>query len=367
MQDAIAAALEKKDFRTATQLLKQWQQQDAKNPKFLLMVGQYQEATDHWEQAEKTYLKILQQVTNPKLMSQARQGIQRVEAHIAQVKEQALATALAQPNGQAPGLMCLEPVQGEQRQAAAQGLAQVMGIDPYMARLQIPSRGWRLYRLGPVGELQYYSQKLTAAQTPAFGVKHADIKGLQVFRVQNFRRVQPQPEVICTNADGQAGAIAFDWSEVTQVILGQIPLFESVVDVGAWGKLKRAEKTQDYAEMVDLHCHGRRCILRLCDRTYDFRKGNPLPNADAIPDKGLAMRPQWQALVQYLRDRVPGPIHDGFTPFGDHAMEFMDLLPPLNPQIDLARVKESNWDPAFHLYSGLHFLRYAEATAANSI
>lgn len=363
MQDAIAAALEKKDLRTAAQLLKQWQQQDAKDPKFLLMVGQYQEASDRWEQAEKTYLKILRQVTNPKLMSQARQGIQRVEAHLAQTKEQALATALAQPDGQASGLMCLEPVQGEPRQAAAQGLATVMGIDAYMARLQIPSRSWRLYRVGAVGELQYYSDQLTAAQTPAFWVKYDDIKALQVFRVQNFRRVQPQPEVICVNADGQTGAIAFDWSEVTQVVMGQIPLFESVVDMGAWRQLKRSEKTQDYAEMIDLHCHGRRCLLRLCDRTYDFRKGNPLPNADAIPDKGLSMRPQWQALVQYIRDRVGGTIHDSFTTFGDNAMEFIDLLPPLNPQIDLARVKESNWDPAFHLYSGLHFVRYGKAAA----
>lgn len=366
MQDAIAAALEQKDLRTAAQLLKQWQQQDAKDPKFMLMVGQYQEASDRWEQAEKTYLKVLRQVTNPKLMSQARQGIQRVQAHIARVKEHALETARAQPDGVAPGLMCLEPVPKEQRQGAAQGLAQVMEMDPYMARLQIPSREWRLYRVGPVGELQYYSQALTAAQTPAFWVKYDDLKELQVFRVQNFRRVQPQPEVICVNAEGQAGAIAFEWLEVSQIVMGQIPLFESVVDVGAWRQLKRAEKTQDYAEMIDLHCHSRGCILRLCDRTYDFRKGNPLPDADAIPDKGLSMRPQWQALERYLRDRVLGPVHQGFGTFGDHAMEFIDLLPPLNPQIDLSRVKESNWDPAFHLYSGLHFLRHGKAPGTPS-
>ncbi|MEM1309755.1 MAG: tetratricopeptide repeat protein [Cyanobacteria bacterium P01_H01_bin.153] len=361
MQDAIAAALEQKDFRTAAKLLQQWQQRDAKDPKFLLMVGHYQAATERWEQAEKTYLKLLRQVTNPKLMSQARQGIQRVQTRVAQVKEQALATARAQPDGQTPGLMCLEPVAGEARQAAAQGLAKVMGIDAYMARLQLPSRGWRLYRVGPIGDLQYYSQALSEAQTPAFWVKQEDIKGLQTFRVQNFRRVQPQPEVICTNVDGQTGAIAFNWSEVSQIVMGQIPLFESVVDRGAWGKLKRAEKTQDYAEVIDLHCHPRRCILRLCDRTYDFRRGNPLPNAEDIPDKGLSMRPQWQALVQYVRDCVQGPVHNGFTKFGDSAMEFMDLLPPLNHQIDLARVKESNWDPAFHLYSGLHFVRYGAA------
>lgn len=72
MQEAIAAALEKKDFRTAAKLLQQWQKKDAKDPKFLLTVGKYHEATGRWEQAEKTYLKLLRQASNPKLMSQAR-------------------------------------------------------------------------------------------------------------------------------------------------------------------------------------------------------------------------------------------------------------------------------------------------------
>lgn len=360
MQEAIAVALEKQDFRTAATLLQQWQQKDANDPKLLLMVGHYQAAIGRWEQAERTYLKLLRQVTSAKLISQARQGIQRVQTHLEQVKASALAAARSQPEGQTPGWMCLEPVQGEQRQAAAQGLAKVMEIDPYMARLQIPSRSWRLYRVGPVGDLQYYSQALSAAQTPAFWVKQADIKTLQTFRVQYFRQVHPSAEVVCLNADGQAGAIAFQWSEVSQIVLGQVPLYESVVDTGAWRQLKRAEKTQDYAEIVDLHCHSRRCVLRLCDRTYDFRQGNPLPNADTIPDKGIAMRPQWQALVQYLSDRVAGPVQNGFTAFAETAIEFIDLMPPLNPHLDLARAKESNWDAAFHLYSGLHFVRWGE-------
>lgn len=365
MQDVIAAALEKKDFRTAASLLQQWKKQDPKDPRLMLMVGQYQEATHHWEKAEKTYLKLLRQSTNPKLMSQARQGIQRVQAHFAEAKETAIRDARSQPDGDAPGLMCLEPVQGERRQAAAQGLAKVMGVDAYMARLQIPSRGWRLYRVGPAGDLRYYTLELTTAQTPAFWVKQADIQALQTFRVQNFHHVQPHPEVICKNAEGQVGAISFHWSEVSQIVLGQLPMFESVVDTGAWRQLKRAEKTQDYAEIIDLHLHQRRCILRLCDRTYDFRKGNPLPNAAEIPDKSLSTRPQWQALSQYLQAQVQGPTHDNFSHFGDSAIEFIDLLPPLNPHVELVRAKDSNWDPAFHLYSGLHYLRSPVAEAVS--
>jgi hypothetical protein len=365
IQDAIAAALEKKDFRTAATLLQQWKQQDAKDPKFLLMVGQYQEATERWEQAEKTYLKLLRQTANQKLLVQARQGIQRVQSHRVQAREEAIETARARPDGQDPGLLCLEPVQGEQRQTAAQGLAKIFGMDAYTARLQIPGKAWRLYRVGPIGDLQYYSQALTEANAPAFWIKHAEIKAIQVFSIQHFRRVQPQPEVVCKNTDGQMGAIAFDWSEVSQVVLGQLPMFESVIDTGAWGKLQRKEKTQDYAEIIDLHLHRRRCILRLCDRTYDYSKESPLPNAAAIPDKSLSTRPQWQALRTYVQGRIHAPVQNEFSLFGETALEFLDLLPPLKPQIDLFRVRETNWDPAFHLYSSLHFLRYRE-TATRS-
>ena len=359
MQDVIAAALAKQDFRTAANLLQQWKEKDSKNPWLLFMIGQYQEATERWESAEKTYLKLLRQAANQKLMGQARQGIQRVQAQLAEAREEALETARSQPDSQEPGLLCLEPVQADHRKTAAQGLAKVMQMDPYTARLQLPSKGWRLYRVGALGEMQYYSQALTDAQTPAFWIKHADLKALQVFRIQYFRQVQPQTEVVCQNANGQLGAIAFAWTEVSQIVTGQLPLFESVVDIDEWRRLKRKERTQDYAEIIDLHFHQRKCILRLCDRTYDFRQGNPLPKDNSIPDNALSTRPHWNALVAYIRDQVKAPFHNGFTQFGEGALEYLDLLPILNSYINLPRTEPSNWDPAFHLYSGLHFLRYA--------
>ncbi len=357
MQEAIAAALGKQDFQTAAALLKQWQAKEPKNPTLWLMVGQYQEATGRWEQAEKTYLKVLRLTPSQKLMGQARQGIQRVQRQIAQAREEVLEMARAEPDGMATGVLCLEPVQGTARKRAAQGLASLLGTDVYTASLQLPSRGWRLYRVGPFGDLQVYGQGLLAAEIPAFWYKLADITALQVFSVDYFRQVDPHAEVICRNAQGQVGAIAFQWSEVSQMVMGQLPLFESVVDVGAWRQLKRREATQDYAEVIDLHFHQRRCLLRLCDRTYSFQQGNPLPNAAAIPDQALSTRPQWQALMCYLRERVNAPRHDNFTHFGTGALELMNLLPFMDSHLNLSRIKETLWDPAFHLYSGLHYLR----------
>ena len=362
MQEAIAAALEKKDFRTAATLLQQWQRKDPKTPLLRFMIGQYQEATERWELAEKTYLKLLRQATSQKLMGQARQGIQRVQAKITQAREAALATARTQPDSQEPGLLCLEPVQAEHRKTAAQGLAKVMQIDPYTAGLQLPSKGWRLHRVGSVGEMKFYSQALVEAQTPAFWVKQSDVNGIQVFRIDYVRQMQPQIEVVCKNPEGQLGVIAFAWTEVSQIVLGQLPLFESVVDTDAWRNLQRKEKTQDYAEILDLHLHRRGCVLRLCDRTYDFRQSNPFPHGETIPDQALSTRPHWNAVTTYIRKQVQAPNHQGFAQFGEGALEYLELLPTLTSHIDIPRPQPTNWDPAFHLYSSLHFLRFGSST-----
>ncbi len=360
MKDLVNAALDQGDYHAAADLLQTWKQQQPGDPWLLLTIGRYQEATERWESAEKTYLRLLRQVTLPKLMTLARQGIQRVQTHVLQAREEALEKVRAIPGSEDPGILCLKPVQGEARTAAAQGLAKVMKMDPYMARLQVPSKAWRLYRVGPIGELQYLGQSLIQAQTPAFWVKYADLKAVQVFRAQYFRSVSPQGSVVCQNDQGQLGEIGFQWDEVTQAVRGLLPLFESVVDRGPWGEILRKDKTQDYAEILDLHFHGRRCVLRLCDRTYQFRQGNPLPNGDRIPDQQTSTRPQWNALVNYIQGQIHGHRHNQFASFGEGAVEFVDLMPSMAHRVPLVRFKETNWDLAFHLYSSLHFLQYSE-------
>ncbi|MDA0674499.1 MAG: tetratricopeptide repeat protein, partial [Cyanobacteria bacterium] len=122
MQDFVDAALNQGDYRVAADLLQTWKQKSPDDPWLMLAIGRYQEATGRWESAEKTYLRLLRRVTLPKLMTQARQGIQRVQTHLAQAREEALETARALPGNQDPGLLCLEPIPAEARPAAAQGL-----------------------------------------------------------------------------------------------------------------------------------------------------------------------------------------------------------------------------------------------------
>lgn len=354
MQELIAIAIEHQDYQRAAQLLKQWQRTAPQDPLLLLYAAKLHAATHQWDAAETAYLQFLRQVNQPKLMSQAREGLKHVQQQRQAIRDQALAEAVS--GDAAPGLLVLAPP--ADRQQAAQQLAQILRLDPYTARLQLPGRGLRLQRIGPIGELQYYGEALQAANIPASWVKLEQIKTLQTFQVRHFRRLQSQPTVVCQNPNGQLGTIAFDWSEVSQRVMGQLPIFEQVVDLGPWGKLQRKEKTQDYAQVLDLHFHGRKMVLRLCDRTYEFAKATP-PN-DAGNQASLTVHSQWQALTHHINHQVSQqpastPIYDDFASFGQGALEFIDLLPYLNPQLDLDRRSPSPWDQAFHLYSSLRF------------
>ncbi|HEY9761992.1 MAG TPA: tetratricopeptide repeat protein [Trichocoleus sp.] len=358
MFDQIITALEQGEFARGARLLKAWKEEAPQDPWLQLALARYWEATHEFEKAEGAYRRLLQQVTNAKLMTQARQGIQRVQDEQARQREHLLDVARAQPGAEAPGLLVLEPVQGEVREAAATGLAQVMRIDPYTARLLLPGQYWRLYRVGPIGELQYFCQTLMDHQTPAFCLPVSPLVELSVFRVQYVQTLEPQISIVCQNGAGQLGSITFDWAEISQWVIGQVPVFESVVDLGPRGHLKRKEVTQDYAEIIDLHLHTRNCVLRLCDRTYTYRESVSFTSEEAEdPSAQIISRVVWDSLKQLLSQKVSRSPWSDFSGFGKTALEFITLLPSIPTHLDLMRRAPSPWDQAFHLYSSLHFLR----------
>ncbi|MEO1591271.1 MAG: tetratricopeptide repeat protein [Cyanobacteria bacterium J06632_22] len=355
MYELVAAAISNQDYRRAAQLIKQWQKSAPKDPLMLLQIAKLQTETLQFDAAEKTYLKFLKRVNSPKLMGQARRGLKQVQQRRAAAQQQALQEATAVLGSDEPGVLILEPP--ADRQAAAQGLSQVLKIDPYTARMQLPSQGPRLQRIGPVGELGFYGKALQDVDIPTFWTTIERVKALQTFRVQHFTHLQPNPAVVCTSPNGQLGAIEFDWSEVTQRVLGQLPVFEQVADLGPWGKPKRRETTQDYVQVIDLQLHQRGIVLRVCDRTYGFTKGiSPLPQSAL---RQSTTRIQWNALLQTISQSVSPqhPCLNHFSNFGSGALEFIDLLPYINPYIDIDRRAPSNWDAAFHLYSAVMFLK----------
>lgn len=363
MFEQIITTLDQGEFAKAARLLKAWKEEAPQDPWLQLALARYWEATHEWEKAETAFRRLLQQSTNAKLMTQSRQGIQRIQDEQARQREHLLDQARAQPGAEAPGLLVLEPVQGKEREVAATGLAQVMRIDPYTARLLLPGQYWRIYRVGPIGELQYFCQTLVEQQTPAFSLPVSPLIELSVFRVQYVQALRPQISIVCQNDAGQLGSIAFDWADVSQWVIGQVPVFESVVDLGPRGHLQRKEVTQDYAEIIDLHLHSRNCVLRLCDRTYTYRQSvSFIPQKAEEPSAQIISRVAWDALKQLLSQKVSGSSWSDFSGFGKTALEFITLLPSIPTHLDLMRRAPSSWDQAFHLYSSLHFLRFSGQT-----
>ena len=356
METRVTTALKASDYRQAAKLLKQWQAQEPQNPLLRLYAGQLQEQTNRLDVAETHYLKLLKQNPGSKIMSQARAGIQRIREKRQAKKADTLNQAKAIEGGSQVAILAIAALPQTQtepaQQQAIQGVANLFNLDAYTARLKIPSAGFRIHRIGPWGEISYYQKALQTLNISTYTAKINNIKALQVFQICYFEALSPQLTVICKSVGGQLGKISFDSTEVSQQVSGQLPIFEQVVDIGNWGKTIHKEKVQDYTQVMDLHLSGRKIVLRLCDRLYQYQKGISL----TANRKELNSRIQWDQLLTHLNQTTSAPHHKEFTRFGKSALEFINLLPPIHPNLDIDRRAPSHWDQAFHLYSSLCYL-----------
>lgn len=356
MEAQIKAAIAQRNYPQTSRLLKQWHASDPDNALILFYAAQLQERTGRLEAAESNYLKLLKRSPTGKLMAQARKGLQRIRQQQQAAKAQALTEARHLADGQAPALLAIAAPAESQRQQAIAALAQVFSLNAYTARLIVPNSGFRLYRIGPWGELQYYAQALKDHPIQVLGAKVSSLAALETFQICYFETLEPNATVICKNSAGELGRIPFDWAEVSQQVSGQLPIFEQVVDLGPWQKLAYKEQVQDYALVRDLHLRGRQIILRLCDRLYDYQQGVALSRG---PE--LNSRIQWNHLLVRIDDQMIVPRRSDFTRFGKSALELIPLLPPVDPQLrihrrNVDRCAPHSWDIAFHLYSGLCYL-----------
>lgn len=354
--DQVAQAFEQKDYPTATQLLKQLWQIQPDNPWVQLYRGRLYEVRGNFDSATQIYRQLLQGVTVPKVVAQARQGLQRVEETQQAQRQQTIAQITSQPDQAEEGILVLEGVETDSRTEAAQKLSQIMGIDPYTARMHLPNRGWRIYRMGPIGEMAFYGQQLRDSGLAAFWVPVRSLQTLPVFQVQYIQDYEPQVTVVCQNAEGQVGNLSFDWSEVSQIVEGHLPVFEHVLEFDILRNTtqrQRDSETQDFVLVCDLHLPQRNCILRLCDRTYEFDRGIALTPEDA---NQATVRIHWNYLMTFLKHHLPHcQHHSDFTAFAEAAIDFPHLLKQLDPKFYLMGQDESPWNPAFHVYSGLAF------------
>lgn len=312
--------------------------------------------------AEKIYRHLLRNAINSKIAALARSGLQRLETREKQRLKQAIARANSQPENTKSAVLIIEPVTGENRRQIAQQFAKIVGLDPYTAQIQLPSHHWRLHLTGRLGELQVYGQELREAGIPAFWASLEEIENLRVFQVNYFQAISPQPTVICQNEASQVGTIGFDWSEVAQRVEGRLPIFESVVVLDARGRQQRQEQIQDYVQVCDLHVPNRKCLLRLCNINYQFQDDLALTAGER---QEVSNRLKWNNLIDLLNTQLrETPVWSDFTSFGEMALQQAkilvdptELLGGITSNIHISRRSETDWDPAFQLYSALVFLK----------
>ena len=378
MLEQAASALNRQDYQTAARLIAVLVAQQPDDPQVQLYAAKLQEATDNLDHALASYRLLLQHAVNLKITAEARQGIQRIE----QIQSQAQANELLQARAGIedrvePGFLVLEPMSQEHKQAVVKKFAAIMEIDHYSAKLQLPSRGWRLYRLGQMGELQFYRDRLLAAEIPCFCVSQHDTQQMFVFQVGHFQSFHPQGSIVCTDDRGEMRTFNFNWSDVSQIVTGMLPIFEEVVEIDARNRTLRKPKILDYVYICDLQLRSRRSIFRLCSQTYDFcdykqiikqhryQNGDidsqlsgdlsGLLNGQRIPSTS---RDNWKNLISQIGEQVAEvPTSSNFRSFAETAIGYPELLGRIDPHLVLLRRADSLWDRAFHLYSILSMCR----------
>lgn len=365
MLPALDQALKRGDLAQALALWQGLKTQDPHHPALPLYRAHLYLAKGDREKAESLYRQILQRAPLPQMLTQARQGLDRIDRQIKEERQAAIAEALTEETNQQPGVLVLDRIPPEQKRAIAPAFARIIETDPYSARLQLPSRGWRLFRTGPLGRLRVYGEELQGVGVPCFTQAIPPLQDLTVRRIHHFTRVRPEPEVVLYHEETETlEPFTFQWSEVDRYVPGMVPLFEESFDFEiAKRHLFRKTKILDYAQLCDLHLGDRRLILRLCDQYYHFTEGFQFAPLMAGEHRleASSLRRCWNQLLVFLQERFPeGTIAGDFEPFAVTAMDFEELLKHIEPKLALFRRPEhaqTRWDPAFELYSRLWFYR----------
>jgi hypothetical protein len=366
MLEQVEQALDRQDYRTARNLIKTLAHNQPDNDLVHLYAARLQEATEHSENAEKIYKQLLQRSINPKILQEARQAIGRLQSARSKELHAARTAALEMEGGRKQALLVLEPVESANKNELAIKLAEILNLDPYTARLHLPSRGWRLYRAGLLGELSLYQQRLQTAGIPSFCAPTSQVRTMEVVTVTVFDEFRPQAIARCINDYGAEMLMGFLWPEVTSIVSGLLPIFEELNEVTATATkrtIERKPKILDYVQICDIHVPSKNLIFRVCSQTYAYQKADGEKTGDFL---ALTSRENWQRLLNQIFGRtVQAKMYSEFTVFAETAMQYPELLQKIDPHLNLMRRKESQWDQAFHLYSSLIFGRHEAALTAD--
>jgi hypothetical protein len=370
---AIAAAIDRQDYRKAAKLLKPFYADRPQDPWVQFYVAQIQAGTGSTEVAESLYRKLLKTSATPRFSRQIRLALEQLQSKSIAERQAQIAAALATPEAKVLGCLILKPLDREQRDRVLPEFAKLLRLDPYTARLQLSGRGLRFYRTGPIAELQFYVDAFAKIGLPAFCHDLNALRRLEVLHVDQIQwggsgephrvigRVQPHPgeSTGLPDSSGQLGHLLFKSREVSRSIIAQLPVHQSVPDLDLRGRRVRTVQVQDYAQCCDLILADRRCILRLCDRTYDFAAGQPeLANQGWELSRPVTLREKWLTVLQNIERYLPQATNDrGMAIFAETAADFRPFLQQIKPQLAFGRRDEDQEaDRIYDLYSRLQLL-----------
>lgn len=312
------------------------------------------EKQDQLTQAEKDYRQIIKDSVYPdqKLINLIRNGIERIVELQEERKETKKEEFTKLEDSEELAVLIFEDVSLEEKKQLAPTLAKIMGIDRYTATLQIPTRSWRLYKTGNLGELNYYQAELSQAGLPCFCYPIKQINQMMVYQVKYIESDRQNLIFYCEDDQEKEPIIKLKFTEIDNFVTGMIPLFELTVNLDARNKIKKKQSTLDYIAFDDLHSISHNAIFRLNDRSYEFEKDQN------IQGQSTTTKEKWQDLENNLKDKIkPEKVWSNFTLFAEGVVQFPEMLRQIKSHVHLFRREDTVWDEAFQLYSGLVFLQ----------
>jgi Tetratricopeptide repeat len=354
-----------KDLVAAANTLKQFRETNPNAPEVQIASANFYKVTGKTEQAEKIYRDILKSTAQTGLLAQARKGLKEIEDANLQQHQDGIARAISQVDGEDMGFLAIHPIAPDRKLEVATQLADIFRIDRYTAKVQIPSRNLKVLRIGRLGEMQFYGEKLIASGIPALWTSLKAIATIDVHTVSYFELNPDTGEILAVCTDGNAvkhsdrvasQKISFNWSDVNQRVHGLLPTFGEIVTVDAKHQLTRKEDVLDLVHICDLHLPSKNCILRFHDDLYAFDRGIQPEVTQMLEHIAPSVRERWSSLMAWLTMSMPQTAaKDDFNAFAEMFLAYPDFLKELDHKVDLFRTKESLWDNCFQLYSGMIF------------
>jgi hypothetical protein len=356
MFEALEQAIDNQDYEIANQIIQDLDKQKVDK----LWLKYYQtlilEKQEQLAQAEANYRQIIKESIYPdaKLINLIRNGIERIvllQKEKQEAKKQGFKNI---ENSEDLAVFVLENVDLNEKQKLAAQFANIMGIDRYTATLQIPTRSWRLYKTGKLGELNYYQDELAKIGLPCFCQPLNKINQINVYQVNYLERTNNnhQLKFFCQDQEGKEEIVQLATKDISAWVQAMIPLLELTVNLDQKNRIQKKKSTLDYIAFSDLHSLNHNAIFRFNDRAYQFERD------EHIKPESNTTKQKWQDLVNSLQTIINDSlVWSNFTLFGEGVIQFPEMLKQIDSHIHLFRREETVWEEAFQLYSGLIFLQ----------